>query len=173
MRKLGILPPYILVGHSIGGLYAGLYGQLYPNEVIGAILIEPTHPDHEARLKSIPLPFHVCFVNGCYDLFEKLFNKNKFSEMKSFETTANQVSSSGSFPDVPLTVIAGNKKMPFEPDNLQELHLNNQRELASISGKGEIIIAKDSGHFPQITQPEMVSEAIVQLTNQVADENYG
>lgn len=173
LKELGIIPPYIIVGHSVGGLYASLYGQLYPSEVIGAILIEPTHPDHEARLKSISPPFHVRLVNGCYDFFEGIFNKNKFNEMRSFETTANQVKASGSFPDVPLAVITGNKKMPFEPDRLQELHLNNQREMASISGKGKLIIAKDSGHFPQTTQPKLVSEVIVKLINQVAHENHG
>jgi pimeloyl-ACP methyl ester carboxylesterase len=173
LEKLGIFPPYILVGHSIGGLYAALYGQLYPSEVLGAILIEPTHPDHEERFKKISPPFHVRFVNGYYDFFEKLFNKNTFNEMKSFEVTANQFSSSGSFPDVPLTVITGSKKMPFEPDNLRELHLSNQKELASISSKGKFIIAKDSGHFPQTTQPKLVSEAIVKLIKQVNHENHG
>jgi len=172
LKKLGITPPYILVGHSIGGLYANLYGRLYPNEVIGAVLIEPTHPDHEARFKNFSPPFHVRFVNGCFDFIEKFFNQNRFNELVSFKTTVNQISSSGSFPNVPLTVISGTKKMLFEPNGLQELHLNNQRELVSISDKGKLIIANNSGHFPQTTQPGLVSEAIVELIDQVANENY-
>ncbi len=34
-------PPYLLVGHSFGGVYAHHYARVYPEEVGGAVLLEP------------------------------------------------------------------------------------------------------------------------------------
>jgi len=41
----GIKAPYVLVGHSIGGLIARVYGEQYPKEVAGMVLVDPTHED--------------------------------------------------------------------------------------------------------------------------------
>src|SRR5262245_17966452 len=38
-----IAPPYILVGHSYGGLLVRLYTAEYPKDVIGLVLVDPTH----------------------------------------------------------------------------------------------------------------------------------
>jgi pimeloyl-ACP methyl ester carboxylesterase len=35
--------PYVLVGHSIGGLIVRLYTQRHPNDVMGVVLVDPTH----------------------------------------------------------------------------------------------------------------------------------
>ncbi|MFC7446482.1 alpha/beta fold hydrolase [Rhodococcus daqingensis] len=37
--------PYVLVGHSLGGLYARLYAKRFPGEVTGLVLLDPTHED--------------------------------------------------------------------------------------------------------------------------------
>lgn len=38
---VGFKPPFLLVGHSLGGLYANLYARLYPNEVEGIVFWNP------------------------------------------------------------------------------------------------------------------------------------
>ena len=38
-------PPYLLVGHSLGGAYARHYAQRFPEEVAGMVLIDPLHED--------------------------------------------------------------------------------------------------------------------------------
>ena len=43
LNQLGVKPPYILVGHSFGGLNMRLYAQLYPNEVSSLLLIDSTN----------------------------------------------------------------------------------------------------------------------------------
>ena len=40
LQKEGIEPPYILVGHSLGGLIIRYYAHKYPNEVAGLVLID-------------------------------------------------------------------------------------------------------------------------------------
>ncbi|WP_299104873.1 alpha/beta hydrolase [uncultured Tenacibaculum sp.] len=50
LEKNGEKPPYILVGHSMGGLYQRIYRDLYPNEVKGLVLIDASHPEQWKRL---------------------------------------------------------------------------------------------------------------------------
>jgi pimeloyl-ACP methyl ester carboxylesterase len=38
----GIKGPYILVGHSLGGLYTRLFAQMYPEETAGLVLVDAT-----------------------------------------------------------------------------------------------------------------------------------
>ncbi len=45
LRTAGINGPYVLVGHSEGGLYAPVFAALYPDEVAGLVLVDPEHPD--------------------------------------------------------------------------------------------------------------------------------
>lgn len=45
LRDKGIAPPYVLVGHSLGGLYMQLYARRYPQEVAGLVLVDSTHPE--------------------------------------------------------------------------------------------------------------------------------
>lgn len=40
LRALNVPPPYILVGHSIGGLYISYFARQYPNEVAGIVTID-------------------------------------------------------------------------------------------------------------------------------------
>ena len=42
--------PYLLVGHSLGGLYARHYAQRYPGEVSGLVLLDPAHEDYNAYM---------------------------------------------------------------------------------------------------------------------------
>lgn len=44
LRGRGLGPPYVLVGHSAGGLYMQLYARLHPEEVVGLVLVDSTHP---------------------------------------------------------------------------------------------------------------------------------
>jgi pimeloyl-ACP methyl ester carboxylesterase len=37
-------PPYVLVGHSAGGLHMQLYARRFPGEVAGLVLVDSTHP---------------------------------------------------------------------------------------------------------------------------------
>lgn len=42
LATLKISPPYLLVGHSIGGPFIRLYASIHPNEICGLFFIDPT-----------------------------------------------------------------------------------------------------------------------------------
>lgn len=45
LRAAGIKGPYVLVGHSLGGLIARVYAEYYPTEISGMVLVDATHED--------------------------------------------------------------------------------------------------------------------------------
>jgi pimeloyl-ACP methyl ester carboxylesterase len=45
LQRSGIRPPYILVGHSLGGIIARLFEKKYPDEVKGLVLVDATSED--------------------------------------------------------------------------------------------------------------------------------
>lgn len=49
LRVAEVRPPYILVGHSFGGLVTRFFASRYPEETAGLILLEPAHPEHWAE----------------------------------------------------------------------------------------------------------------------------
>lgn len=44
LRSASIAPPYVLVGHSFGGLTMPLFAARYPNETAGVVLVDPVAP---------------------------------------------------------------------------------------------------------------------------------
>ena len=53
LRAAGIAPPYVLVGHSLAGLYSRLYTDRYPRDVVGLVLIDPVTEDDRAVYQRI------------------------------------------------------------------------------------------------------------------------
>jgi len=45
LDQLGIEPPYIFVGHSMGGLFNLSYASQYPDNIVGMVFVDSTHPD--------------------------------------------------------------------------------------------------------------------------------
>jgi pimeloyl-ACP methyl ester carboxylesterase len=52
LQQAGITPPYVLVGHSLGGLIVQYFTHLYPQEVAGLVLVEAVHPHQFSRLPA-------------------------------------------------------------------------------------------------------------------------
>ena len=49
LHAADIAPPYILAGHSMGGLIARVFIALYPAEVAGLALVDSSHPEMKKR----------------------------------------------------------------------------------------------------------------------------
>lgn len=49
LQAANISPPYVIVGHSMGGYDVRVYSSLYRNEIVGMVLVDASHPDQENR----------------------------------------------------------------------------------------------------------------------------
>ncbi|MBK9409271.1 MAG: alpha/beta hydrolase [Gemmatimonadetes bacterium] len=49
LRAARLPPPYLLVGHSAGGLYVRVFAATYPAEVVGLVLVDPVPEDFNSR----------------------------------------------------------------------------------------------------------------------------
>jgi pimeloyl-ACP methyl ester carboxylesterase len=52
LRAAGIGPPYILAGHSYGGLVVRMFADRYRGDVAGMVLVDASHPDQWAHIPA-------------------------------------------------------------------------------------------------------------------------
>lgn len=53
LEQCGAKPPYIMVGHSMGGMLVRVFADRYREEVAGMVLIDAAHPDQHLRSAAI------------------------------------------------------------------------------------------------------------------------
>ena len=142
-----IRPPYILVGHSLGGLYVQMYARKYPREVSGVVLIDSASAEAPRELKTRARlePGSAAYLEE-----EGVAESNK------------QVTNAGPFPDVPLTVIAATDHGPFFKEWEPTL-MHLQKQLAALSPRATFIVAQGSGHDVHIDRPGIVIDAIKRM----------
>ena len=52
LQNAGIGGPYVVAGHSYGGLTMRAFADLYPDEVVGMVLVDASHPDQWANIPA-------------------------------------------------------------------------------------------------------------------------
>ena len=154
--------PYVLVGHSAGGLVMQLFAARYPAEVAGLVLVDSAHERHLAWLGQQQLPFAVMQE-------QRRFAGGENPEGFDLVASAAQVGATHWRLDAPLVVLMRGRVPPEEqpPEwsaEREQRLLSTQRalqaELATRSPRGELIVAERSGHYVHHHQPELVIDAI-------------
>jgi pimeloyl-ACP methyl ester carboxylesterase len=56
LKAAHVEPPYILVGHSSAGMNVRVYADRYPDDVVGMVLVDPSHEDQSVRGWAIGAP---------------------------------------------------------------------------------------------------------------------
>lgn len=140
----GLKPPYILVGHSLGGFVCQAFASLNPNDVTSVLFLE------SSTIEDVESSKH------------KKIKGNPQSEVNCVLESVEQLKKIMSFPQVPITVIAGFHPLSrmLLPKNRFLTRLENQRKLIDLSPDNEFVVATKSGHFPQISEPRLVVDSI-------------
>lgn len=145
LHNADIAPPYILVGHSMGGYDVRLYASLYRSEVAGTVLVDASHPDQQKRfppalndldaswvreqeflefttLFGIPRLLGFCAHEVQARAAECNFHSERegVAELKAFPQSAAQAAATGSLGDLPLAVLSHDPNMP-QPDLPEDL----------------------------------------------------
>lgn len=156
--KANIEPPYILVGHSFGGVIMRMFATEHQNEVCGLVLVDSTPEDYRERFlptmsKEFQRAYHKQFIyEGNYDEFME-----SLQQLKETKTKLN----------VPVIVLSAGKKDHYSKES-QELWNEMQREILEMSAAGELVIAKNSTHYIQNDEPKEVVSAIKKLIDNMS-----
>jgi Predicted hydrolases or acyltransferases (alpha/beta hydrolase superfamily) len=153
LRSEGLKPPYVLVGHSLGGLYMQLYARRYPEEVTGLILVDSTHPDQFKNKGSIdnwPTWFRVAF--------RMYLSAVAREEMDLINTTGDEVLALPTFTGKPVIVLSALQPMK-EKSELADDANKKRKDIAHLYPGSEQVWV-DSGHGIPKDNPESVIEAI-------------
>ena len=161
----GLRPPYVLVGHSLGGLYANLYARLHPDEVAAVALVDSATPGDV--LDYAPTGPVARAINVAVAVLDRVRGRGDEGEVDTVEDTLAEIENAPAFPPIPLVVITGGRRMPFVPASAFQRHVDNQRELVGLSPLGRQVIAASSGHFPQLDEPALVIDAIRDVVDRV------
>lgn len=164
LRYAGLAPPYVLVGHSLGGLHANLFARLHPTDVAAVLFLEATHPRDQEVLRQHETGFARAIAK-VLALPQKLFRANLHAEVEWVAETVRELEAADPFPDVPLAVVTGGKAPPawMMSPAAADARRAHQQDLARLSPQGEQVIAQRSGHFPQLTEPQLVLEVLERL----------
>lgn len=153
-----ISPPYVLVGHSQGGLYMFCFAKLYPNEVKGLVLIDPTHPQHWERMQE-QAPLQAALIKS---LKTTLFSKVMRQEFDSQASCLNEI-------DMQTPVTAHTKFLFSGQFKLAEMgkfeHMVKalrENWLTKFTNATSLEVS-NSGHYIQTEQPAIVASAIEEI----------
>jgi len=137
LQAASVSPPYVIVGHSMGGYNVRVYTGLYRNEIVGMVLVDASHPDQEnrfpAELKNMEgswhreaqfiastMPFGIPRLLGLCDndAVTRAADCNwhsareQLAEMSAFPESAAETAQTGSLSDMPLAVLSHDPDKP-------------------------------------------------------------
>ena len=161
LKKAGVKPPYVLVGHSFGGLNIRLFASTYPEEVAGVILLDSTHEDQNKILPSL-------FTKEVQEAYFNQFTLE--GSLNEVEESLEQVRTSKSFRNIPLIVVTGGLQ-PFHTVESMATWMRFQRELTNLSTNKKHIVVEDAGHAIHTDQPQVVVDVIRDMLGLVKDNN--
>lgn len=181
LSNSGEAGPFLLVGHSLGGLNLQLYTNSYPDEVTGMVLLDPSplawmmgegfpelrelfieetlalraSADATSSSSDVNIRADAAYLNAVASEFEEFFGR-----------TAEEVAEIPSFGKLPLTVIGATEADPrfgeFAAEFRQFWNEENRR-LAEKSEFGNFILAEGSSHHIHLDAPQLVNKAILEM----------
>ncbi len=184
LQAADIKPPYVLVGHSFGGLLMQLYATRFPSDFEGVVLVDSSHSDQAHRTLDLdeiegiarvlkvlgPLGFARLLLpvpagdpdsrdSSVRQLEKDLLMSNRTlraasTEMYGLRQSLRQVADS--------SVRFGDKPLVVLTEGRQRADFwhRMQEDLGRLSTNSEWRVVEGAGHFIQHDRPAVVVEAV-------------
>jgi pimeloyl-ACP methyl ester carboxylesterase len=156
----GLPGPFVLVGHSLGGMIVKLYARAYPNEVAGVVLVDARHSEFARRCKQVGVPR--IFYEPPAALF-LLARSAMRGELAASTMSPGQARKVGPFPSVPLVVLTQNKSVARWPKGLGRMWVASQRNMVRMSKISRMEVCDDSSHNVHKDRPDAVVKAVLNV----------
>ena len=158
LKRDNLQPPYVLVGHSLGGLYMQYFARNFPGEVSGLVLIDSTHWNQGLRVdKAANTPYA---GRTAVTLFMPWIMRR---ELVDSSTAGEQVHASPASGRIPTIVLSSTRGPAGETPPARALAARLQDEIAADFPNSRHLRIDDSGHYIQRDRPEVVVQAVREL----------
>jgi pimeloyl-ACP methyl ester carboxylesterase len=164
-----VRPPYVLVGHSLGGFTVRLFAGKYPDEVVGMVLVDSSHPDQLTKFAGI-LPPETPDEALALKLLRRGPHATLSTEAIDFQACAEQARRIATIGVKPLVVVSQSPHALAPPgipvpvwEKMRITWSDLQSDLLGLSGLGTQVIAKHAGHQIQLEEPDLVIDAILSV----------
>ena len=154
--------PYVLVGHSLGGLFMQMFACQYPRQVAGMVLVDSTHPQQAMRLAAALGP---AFSSDASQGFP--VEGISYDDILAMQAQVDAVR--GRFPQVPLIVLVRSRftsSAYWTATQYEQTWMNLQADLSRRSSRGKLVVALRSGHFIQNDRPDLVIASIREIVQE-------
>lgn len=185
LKELKLEPPYLLVGHSFGGLNMRLFAQLYPEEVSGLVMVDATNeyrflPEYvgEERqfyhraLNQYRLGYLFSVIGMTRLIKRPVWNRYVpiqyqrlgyrihayealFKEYKNIVSSCHMVKDQEINPDIPIIILTAGQ--------MDRSWKMDQTKLKNLSMNCKQIVVEDSYHNIHAERPDVVIHAIKEL----------
>lgn len=170
--------PFVLVGHSYGGLIVRLYASTYPREVVGLVLIDTVTEFLYDRLTPTQRPLWIRLNSNYSPELDNYTIQEKTDLVTSFE----QLRTSPALCPMPAIVLTSDQPYDFKslaakgvlPSDAPldfgpivfQAHLAGQERLTSLLHARQITHTH-AGHYIHTEQPQLVIDAIREIVDKV------
>lgn len=154
LRHKGLEPPYVLVGHSLGGLYMQLFARAYPGEVKALVLVDALYPRSVKPVADFPF---LSRVAG-----RLAFSRTVWREIEQIDATGEMVLALGGIDDKPIVRLVNQPTsatavaVDFGAFRMDD---DTRGQIRAMYPRAKRIVA-DSSHQMALSSPEVVAGAV-------------
>jgi pimeloyl-ACP methyl ester carboxylesterase len=159
LRSRNIEPPYVLVGHSLGGLYMQYFARNFPGETAGLLLVDSTHWNQGLGLNIRASTLEA--GRTTVTLFMPWIMRRELSDSAA---AGAQVHTSPQAHGVPTIVLSSMRTGPLAQPDAQLRQLALQDDIAADFPGSDHQRVDDSSHYIQRDRPDVVVDAVRKLT---------
>ena len=155
LGQAGLKPPYILVGQGLGGLYQYVYARLYPQDVAGLILLDPTHPQQWQRMQTDASTYAMLLKTRR----KLMFNSTETAEFDAQAQCLQHIDMKTPL-RAPAMLLVRDKFGIEEMGSYETLVRAQEKDWQRLSGAPAIERITGAGYYIQKDNPVIVNEAV-------------